>query len=315
MIEAEPGTDTPQSPRRPGERLQDARVAQGLAIGDVAARTRIPQRHLESIEAGNYSDLPSTTYAVGFARAYARAVGVDEVAMAAEVRAEVDRKWDRPVRTTPAYEVEDPSRTPSRGAVWGGVAVALVLLVGLILFYGTNLFRGGSTPEATADQGVAVAIPQTVAPAPTPTQGSGQVAITATDEVWVRISAGDNDTLLLKTMTPGERFEIPANARDPKIEAGRPDKLAITVNGSAVPPLGDGRRAIKNVSLSAASLLGRGEASTPAATATSAATPAARPTSSAPARASAPAPQSAPTPAAAVPRAFEPAFGNSAIPQ
>lgn len=268
MIEAEPGTATP-SPRRPGERLQDARIAQGLELGDVAARTRIPQRHLESIEAGTYSDLPATTYAVGFARAYARAVGVDEVAIAAEVRADVDRNWDRPVRKTPAYEVTEPSRAPSRGVVWGGVAAALVLVIGAILFYGTDLFRGGSSGAATAvvdpasAPGVAVRIPQTVAPAPTPTPGSGQVAITATDEVWVRISAGDNQTLLLKTMTPGERFELPATAQDPKIEAGRPDKLAITVNGSAVAPLGDGRRAIKNVAIDAQSLLARRAASTP----------------------------------------------------
>ena len=259
MIEAEPGTDTPQPARLPGERLRDARIAQGLELSDISARTRIPLRHLESIEAGTYSDLPSTTYAVGFARAYARAVGADEVAIAAEVREEVDRNWDRPVRTTPAYEVEEPSRAPSRGVVVGSVVVALLLFLGLTLYYGTSLFRGDATPSASDPVAVAseaVPIPQTVAPAPAAT-GSGQVAITATDEVWVRVSAGDNQTLLIKTMTPGERYELPADAQDPKIEAGRPDKLALTVNGAAVPPLGDGRVAIKNVSISAESLLAR----------------------------------------------------------
>ena len=49
----------------------------------MAARTRVPLRHLEAIEQGAYEALPSQTYAVGFARAYARAVGLDEVATAA----------------------------------------------------------------------------------------------------------------------------------------------------------------------------------------------------------------------------------------
>ncbi len=269
MIEAEPGTDTPQPARLPGERLRDARIAQGLELSDVGARTRIPLRHLESIEAGTYSDLPSTTYAVGFARAYARAVGADEVTIAAEVREEVDRKWDRPVRKTPAYEVEEPSRAPSRGVVVGSVVVALLLLLGLTLYYGTSLFRGDATPSAAdpvAATGEAVPIPQTVAPAPVAATGTGQVAITATDEVWVRVSSGDDQTLLIKTMAPGERYELPADAQDPRIEAGRPDKLALTVNGAAVPPLGDGRVAIKNVSISAESLLARTAAARGAAT-------------------------------------------------
>ena len=48
-------------PRPPGERLRQARVAQGLTIADIAARTRVPTRHLEAIETGDYSGLPSPT--------------------------------------------------------------------------------------------------------------------------------------------------------------------------------------------------------------------------------------------------------------
>ncbi len=62
-------------PTRPGDILRYEREAQGLTIADIAARTRIPQRHLESIDASDYSGLPSTTYATGFARAYAKALG------------------------------------------------------------------------------------------------------------------------------------------------------------------------------------------------------------------------------------------------
>lgn len=313
MTDADPGSETTQVPGPPGERLRQAREAGGLSLADVAARTRIPQRHLESIESGNYSNLPSPTYAMGFARAYARAVGVDEVSLAADVRRDLDRSWDRPTRTVPVYEMEDPTRTPSRGLVWSGVLVAVLLLVGLGLWYGSDLLRGGGTSEssvATADE-VAVPIPQTVAPPPAPSTG-GQVTITATDEVWVRIYDAAGTTLLMKTMAPGERYDVPAGANEPQINVGRPDKLAITVNGSAVPPLGDGRVAIKDVPIAAAALLARG-AGTPAAGATptptpraSAATPASRP-----AARPLPSPTSTPAPPAAATRAEDAGTGNT----
>lgn len=318
MSDGDRATDPNAAASRPGDRLRTARLAQGLELSDVAARTRIPQRHLESIESSAYSNLPSTTYAIGFARAYARAVGVDEVAIAADVRADLDKNWNRPARTVPVYEVEDPARTPSHGVVLAGVAVAVLLVIGALLWYATDLFRGG-TPTPPASETVAVPIPQTVAAAPSPSPGAGQVAITATDEVWVRISAGGTN-LLMKTMAPGERFDIPATAQDPRIEAGRPDKLAVTVNGSAVAPLGDGRVAIRNVSLAPAALLERsgGDAApaatstpTPSPSPTATATP--RPTASptprpSPTRTSAPAPTAAPQP-------VEPAPGNAAEPQ
>ncbi|WP_394653351.1 helix-turn-helix domain-containing protein [uncultured Sphingomonas sp.] len=314
MTDAEPGSPEPiETPKRPGDRLRAAREAQGLSLADVAARTRIPQRHLESIEAGTYENLPSQTYAMGFARAYARAVGVDEVALAADVREELNRSWDRPSHAVPAYQVEEPSRTPPKGLVWGGLIVAILLIAGVGLWYGTDLFRGGfpsfSTTAAAPSAEVAVPVPTTVAPAPAPT-ASDQVTVTATDEVWVRIYDGADKTLLMKTMAPGERYDIPAGTQGAQINVGRPDKLAITVGGKPVEPLGTGRVAIKDVSLAPADLLARGESTTPAATpsatprttstpratAPARVTPAARPTASAPALA--PEPIQAPAPAA-----------------
>ncbi|MBM3928313.1 MAG: helix-turn-helix domain-containing protein [Sphingomonadales bacterium] len=288
MTDAEPGSNEPiETPKRPGDRLRAARDAQGLSLADIAARTRIPQRHLESIETGTYQSLPSQTYAMGFARAYARAVGVDEVALAADVRRELDRGWDRPSNTRPIYEVEEPSRTPPKGLVLGGLVIAVLLMIGVGLWYGSDLFRGGGGGDsATAPQSaeVAVPVPQTVAPAPTPA-ASDQVTITATDEVWVRIYDGSDTTLLMKTMAPGERYDVPAGTVGAQINVGRPDKLAITVGGRPVAPLGSGRVAIKDVSLEPAALLARGSATpTAAATPTPRATaPAARPTPATPA--------------------------------
>ena len=60
-----------------GERLRGAREAAGLSLEDIATSTRIPTRHLESLETSDFSRLPAPTYTIGFAKSYAAAVGLD----------------------------------------------------------------------------------------------------------------------------------------------------------------------------------------------------------------------------------------------
>lgn len=274
MDEVDPGQPNPNTvpPARPGERLREARESRGLSLAEVAARTRVPQRHLEALEAGDYAALPSPTYAMGFSKAYARAVGIDEVVIAQEVRRDLDRLGPRRPEYVP-YETADPARVPSRGVAILGVGVALAVLILVGLWYGTSLFQPGSGTPAAGETVVAQTIAPTPTPAATPAAPTGgQVVLTASDEVWLRVYDADNATLYLGTMKPGETFTVPAGANDPKINVGRPDKLAVTLNGSAIPPLGDGSRAIKDVRVSgeaiAARLAGQPEAvATPAAAA------------------------------------------------
>ena len=49
------------------------------------------------------------------------------------------------------------------------------------------------------------------------------------------------------------------------INVGRPDKLQVTLNGAAMPPLGDGSRPIKDVRVSGEAVAARLAASAPAA--------------------------------------------------
>ena len=241
-----------------GAALRQAREAAGLTLADVAGRTRVPLRQLESIERGSYDALPSPTYAVGFARAYARAVGADEVAAAAGVRAELERAGPRAKGYEP-YVVPDPARLPSRGLVIVSAGAALAILVLAALWFATDLFRSGgspvSVPVPAASRGVA-----TSAALPTAPSASGQVRLAAIGEVWLRVYDADNKTLFLGVMKSGDYFDVPADARDPMVNVGRPDKLAVTVNGSAVAPLGSADHAIKDVKVSAAALTGRATA-------------------------------------------------------
>ncbi|MBN8808982.1 MAG: helix-turn-helix domain-containing protein [Sphingomonas sp.] len=242
-----------------GEQLREAREAQKLTLADVADRTRVPIRHLEAIEDGRYDAIPSPTYAIGFARSYARAVGLDDKAIANAVR----QSPNLPLANTTdysVYEPTDPKRLPSRGLATVAAIIALVVVVGVVVYYGTGLIRGsGSTPADAPTASTTIATEPSPTPAPTPV-GGGQVSLVATDTVWLRVYDANGKTLLMKELKAGERYDVPADADHPMINTAKPEKLQITVNGSAVPPLGDGKRALKDVPISAAALLSRGTA-------------------------------------------------------
>lgn len=267
MDTSETGETASLFPVSVGEKLRAARLSQGLELAHIAQTTRIPQRHLETVEASNYGSLPSQTYAIGFAKAYARAVGLDEVAIARDLRAEIG---GRPERSAPreVYSAEEPRREPPGWIAWAGAAVAVAALAFVILWYGTNLFRGGeAAPAVAADDAGEIAVPEPTPPADAPVAPAGaQVTLTATEEVWVRIYDGAGKTLMEKTMAAGERYDVPADAANPMINVGRPEAIAVTVNGSAVPPLGRAGTAIKDVGVSAEALRTRTPAATGAST-------------------------------------------------
>lgn len=267
-------------PTKVGEKLRDARLAQGVELADIAARTRVPLRHLQAIETSDYSGLPSPTYAMGFVRAYARAVGADEVKLARELRAETAGMFaERPVYES--YDPADPVREPSSGLAWAGAVIAVLLLAAVGIWYGTDWLRGGEPepqPAATATTAPATA------PTPTPIAASGgQVTLTASQAVWVRIYDADGKRLFEKEMTAGERYDVPPGAKGPMINVGRPESLQVTVNGSNVAPLGPAGRAVKDVPISAEALLARGGTATPVAAASPASTAAIRPAPTRPA--------------------------------
>lgn len=265
-------------PPRVGERLRAAREAAGFDLGDIAARTRIPVRHLEAIERAVYTDLPAPTYAIGFARAYARAIGVDEVDVARDVRAELGRE---PVRRpdAPSYQPVDPARVPSRLLAWTTLAIAAAFLIGFLTwrslwFADTPTGTSGAPPGALAGApggalagGVAsIGGPSAVPGAPAvagAVASGGQVVLTATSPVWIEITDATGEKFALRELKAGERFEVPKTADRPVLTTGRPNALRITVDGREIATLGPAERRIKDVAISATALAARAQVGQP----------------------------------------------------
>jgi cytoskeletal protein RodZ len=260
-MEGEPADNATLFPATVGEKLRAAREAQKLELSEIASRTRIPQRHLEAIENGNYDGLPSVTYAMGFAKSYARAVGADEVALGRQLREELSDRPERPA-PPPPYDFDERSRVPSSGIAWAGAIVAILVLIGVGLWYGTNLFRG----DATVDEPVAIEnvidAGNSAAAAPTPAPIGGQVTLVAIDTVWLRVTDASGKRLFEKEMAAGERYDVPADADRPRVRTGRPDRLQVLLNGSNVAPLGTGVETVE-AEVSAAALQARGQPGAP----------------------------------------------------
>ncbi len=244
-----------------GARLRAARETRRVELTQIAAETRIPLRHLEAIEAGDFGSLPSRAYAIGFTRTFAKAVGLDDAAITDAVRGELADGQAHRSAASSGMEPGDPAKLPSAGLAWFGAFAALVLAVGLIAFFSTR-FGAGTGPAPLAPPPApkpAAAAPQAAAPAT-----GGPVVLTAIEDVWLRVYEEGGERLLEKELMKDESFTIPATAADPRLNTGRPDLLAITIGGKPVAALSDKPAQLSGVPVSAAALLARGA---PAATA------------------------------------------------
>jgi hypothetical protein len=240
-----------------GARLRAAREARRLDLAQIASETRIPLRHLEVIEAGDFAALPSRAYAIGFTRTFAKAVGLDDVVITDAVRAELADGNARRAMVGNGMEPGDPAKLPSAGLAWFGAFAALVLAVGLLAFFSTRFGAGIGPAPLTAPSPAPTVAATTAAPAAT--VASGPVVFTAIADVWVRIYEEGGARLIEKQLKKDESFTLPAEAADPRINTGRPDLLAITVGGKAVPLLADTPTQISGVPVSAAALLARAQ--------------------------------------------------------
>lgn len=250
-----------------GSLLRRAREAQGLSLGDIAARTRISTRQLGLIEAGAFSSLPSRTYAIGFARTYARALGLSEAEVTKAVRAELGDISEARSVVPGGMEPGDPAKLPSRGLAWAGGIAALLLAAGLFAWFSSQFRAGeGAAPlVADAEETAAVAAPDPAVSDGAPAAAGGEVVFTAmADGVWVRLFDQGGERYLEKTLAKGESFAVPQGARDPRINTARPDALAVTIGGKPAAPLAARPVVLASEPVSAAALLARA-ASVPAA--------------------------------------------------
>ena len=270
-----------------GERLRAAREERKLSLEDVAAQTRIPQRHLESIEVGNWAALPAPTYTTGFAKAYATAVGLDRAEIGEQLRGEMGGV--RPLAMAPeVFEPADPARTMPRWLVFGAIGAVILLIVVMTWLNERSLDQPDENNAAPVAEAPAPAQQQPATQAAAPA-AQGPVVLTAIAPAWIQVSERAGATLFSGILQPGQTFTVPPTATAPLLKTGKAEGLRISVGNTVIPPVGPPSTTVRDVSLLPADLLRTGQASPPAPQSTPPASQAARPQTAAPARSAPPA--------------------------
>ena len=250
-----------------GERLKAAREKKKLSLEDIADQTRIPLRHLQNLEAGDWSNLPAPTYTIGFAKSYASAVDLDRTEIGEDLRAEMGGQRFE-TGSPEVFEPADPARTMPKWLVLSAIgAIALLIIV---MTWPNNRSLEPEVVEEPAAEVTATA-PATQ-PAPGPAQpaqppagpATGPVVLTATEPAWIQVTDGGR-TLFSGELAAGQSFTVPQNATAPLLKAGKPEALRVTVGTATTPPIGPAGRVASDVSLAPADLMrGGATPSTPA---------------------------------------------------
>lgn len=240
-------------PATVGEQLAAERVRQKLELSDVAARSRIPLRHLEAIEAGRHDGLPAIPYSAGFVKSYATILGLDGQAMSRAFRDQVGEER-RAYFEPEAYEPVDPSRVPSRLLAMIALGVALLLGMGYLLlrFEGDNSDLARLAADTVQDvRPVSLRRPPPPAAVPAvPVAPSGPISIAASEDVWLKVSEADgSQTYIMDVLKAGQSFTVPDTAIDPILRTGRPQVMKVLIGETALPPVGEPDRLVRSYSL------------------------------------------------------------------
>ena len=242
-----------------GERLRAAREEKGVSLEEIAAQTRIPRRHLESIESADWDKLPAPTYTIGFARSYATAVGLDRADIADQLRGEMGGA--RPATTTEVFEPADPARTMPKGLVIGAILAVIVLVLLMSWLSRRSLDQSDEPATNAASTPAAPATQPPATPPPAAPAAQGPVVLTATEAVWFQVYEKGGATLFSGLLQPGQTYTVPATATAPLLKTGKPEALRVTVGSAAAPALGPAATTVSDVSLLPADLLRTGQPS------------------------------------------------------
>ena len=230
-----------------GERLRAAREEKKLSLEDIAAQTRIPQRHLESIENAEWDKLPAPTYTVGFAKSYASAVGLDRTDIGDQLREEMGGQRFANNQAE-IFEPADPARTMPKWLVFGAIA-AVILLVVVMSWLSRRSLDGPADTTTNAPAAAPAAQPANRPAPPAPAANAqGPVVLTAVAPAWIQVT-DQGKTLFQGELQPGQTYAVPQTAAAPLLKAGKPEALKVTVGTAVAPPVGPAGKVASKVSL------------------------------------------------------------------
>src|SRR5690625_1771112 len=116
-----------------GEKLREAREANGFTLEDIQEKTKIQKRYLQAIEQENYEALPGKFYARAFIKEYAQIVGLNANLLLEELNEDdIQTESDHTIQYTRA---ERSKRVGSKSSVilsFLPTFIVILLIVGIV---------------------------------------------------------------------------------------------------------------------------------------------------------------------------------------
>lgn len=129
-----------------GEGLKAARERSGRSMAELSAVTRVHARYLTALEQGDYSALPSRPFALGYVRAYAAALSLDEHLAADRFKREAPDDTET-LRPPTGADFQDVKRHSPR--LLAVAALVVCAVVGWNVFQRISLMEAPSPSDIT----------------------------------------------------------------------------------------------------------------------------------------------------------------------
>lgn len=215
-----------------GAFLRSKREERGIALEEMAEKSRIPLRYLAALEEDRLDALPGKVYERLFIRTYADMVGVNVEELSRQFK-EIQNTLELRVRP------EDETRSPVLKRIIWALGFATLALVGVLL-----LTRGRQAQpiRPKAPEAIPNLVParkmDTIAPtqAAAPEPEGLNLELEATEDNWVRITA-DNKAVFEAQLKPGDKKTFSAQ-RNLRLSLGRAWAANAWLNGHRLKKLG-----------------------------------------------------------------------------
>ncbi len=232
-----------------GEYLRTEREKKGLSLTDVEKETKIRVKYLQALESENFQEIPGRAYVLGFLRAYARFLGIDEEEIVSTYKQQhPDEFWEVSLEQIKEEGEKGEFRENRKVQLFRlfenkrflGRMVAIFVLGALI--FGAIFFGARQTEEPSPSPSPRISVPQEPSPLTHDSEENKEkelgveLKLVATEECWVLVRQ-DGKEIFSGIMRPGETKTFRAKETI-WLKLGNAGGVEVYFNGKKVPSLG-----------------------------------------------------------------------------
>ena len=201
-----------------GDFLARTRAAKGISLSAVSDAIKIKIDHLEAIETQRPDLLPSTPYAVGFVKSYARYLDLDANALAEQYRRDIGGTAPTPIETAREAQSASSASDVGEGFKMASVLAIVAIIVFAVWVFANVFSKPANRRDNATDRATPIVLSEDRADAPLPRTPENTPSAPVTSQFGTEgyevgeanTGFDDNAATLANTDTP----TAPAGARE-----------------------------------------------------------------------------------------------------